>query len=268
MSQVDLLDVDKPIAEQSFTCLSFISPENIIQKKELYFFEEFVRQYDNTKSMNKFVEFINFISYKYKLPSEDIFKEFESFIVTDKETLSNDMSDDYKNFIDKNEDELEKAYSKANAFQTTTRGIKVRGTFPTQEEAELRCKSLRELDPNHDVYVGPVGTWLPFHPDAYKTGNVQYLEKELNTLMHEKQKNEEKAKIHFEERLKTDKIEAIQKNIDLAKETGNKLTQSINDKGELVSIENATTQDTVLGMNASLEDIKREIFEENKDDDK
>ena len=264
MKQVDLLDVDKPIAEQFFTCISFVSPESIIKQKELYFFEEFVNQYDNTKSMNKFIEFINFISYKYKLPSEEIFNEFESFISTNKSELASDVSDDYKNFIEKNEDNLEKAYSKANSFTTNTRGIKIRGTFATQEEAEIRCKLLREYDPNHDVYVGPVGTWLPFHPEAYKTGNVQYLEKDLNDLMHEKKKNEDKAKIHFEERLKTKKMEAIEENINKAKETGNKLTQSINSKGELISIENATSKDKVLGMNASLDEIKREMFEEDK----
>ena len=49
---------------------------------------------------------------------------------------------------------------------------------------------LREIDPNHNVYVGPVGMWMPFEPDAYKTGRVEYLEEELNQLMHEKNKNE------------------------------------------------------------------------------
>jgi hypothetical protein len=49
---------------------------------------------------------------------------------------------------------------------------------------------LREVDPNHDVYVGQVGIWMPFHPEAYKTGRVEYLEEELNQLMNEKTKNE------------------------------------------------------------------------------
>jgi hypothetical protein len=57
---------------------------------------------------------------------------------------------------------------------------------------------IREVDPNHDVYVGPVGLWIPFHPEAYKTGNVQYLERELNELMHEKMKNEDNAKLQFD----------------------------------------------------------------------
>lgn len=30
---VDLLEVDKPIAAQSFGCFSFISPENILKQK-------------------------------------------------------------------------------------------------------------------------------------------------------------------------------------------------------------------------------------------
>ena len=34
---VDLLDEDKPIAEQKFVCLSFISPEYVIKNKELFF---------------------------------------------------------------------------------------------------------------------------------------------------------------------------------------------------------------------------------------
>ena len=39
---VDLLEEDKPIAGQKFVCVSFVSPENILKKKEMYFFEEFL----------------------------------------------------------------------------------------------------------------------------------------------------------------------------------------------------------------------------------
>jgi hypothetical protein len=258
---VDLLDEDRPIAEQKFVCLSFVSPEHLIKKKELFFFEQFLSQYDINKSMTKFNEFINFVSFKYNISSEELMKEYESFIDTFKDKLKLDVSDDYKTFIDKNEDTLDKQFSKEHSFQTSVRGLKVRGVFPTQEEAELRCKMLREADPNHDVYVGPVGTWLPYHPEAYKTGNVQYLEKELNELMHEKKKNEEKAKLNFETRVKESKVTAIENNMKKAHEHNNKLTQSINEKGELVSIENMNTQEKTLGVNATLEEIRKELFE-------
>ena len=35
---IDLLDEDKPLAGQKFACISFVSPEEIIKQKNLFFF--------------------------------------------------------------------------------------------------------------------------------------------------------------------------------------------------------------------------------------
>ena len=40
MSYVDLLEEDKPIAQQKFVCVSFVSPENVIKKKEAFLFDQ------------------------------------------------------------------------------------------------------------------------------------------------------------------------------------------------------------------------------------
>lgn len=258
---VDLLDEDKPIAEQKFVCLSFISPENEIQNKERFFFSEYLKTYEFTKSMEKFNTFLNFVSFKYNIQTEELMEEYQSFLKTEQQNLHQTVEGDYKTFLDNRESDLNDRYNKEHSFQTSVRGIKVRGVFPTQAEAELRCKMIREVDPNHDVYVGPVGLWVPFHPEAYKTGNVQYLEKELNELMHEKKKNEDNAKMEFDKRVKESKLKAIQENVEKAKQTNNRLTQTINEKGELVSIQNMNTQEKNLGVNASLEDIRKELFE-------
>ena len=258
---IDLLDEDKPIAEQKFACLSFISPENIIKNKQLFYFEEFVKQYNFSKSMEKTTQFINFISYKYEINCDDLHEQFKLFVSTEKDKLFTTVEDDYKFFIERNETKLDEEYGEKNNFQTSVRGIKVRGVFPTQKEAELRCKMIREFDPNHDVYVGPVGLWVPFHPDAYKTGKVEYLEKELNELMNEKKKNDDVNNIKFENRVKESKLNAIQENMKKAEETNNRLTQTINEKGELISIQNMNTQEKNLGVNATLEDIRKELFE-------
>ena len=84
------------------------------------------------------------------------------------------IDDEYKNFLDANEEELDASFGKMHNFQTNTRGLKVRGVYSTQQEAELRCKLLREVDPNHNVYVGPVGVDA-MEPEAYKTGRVEYI---------------------------------------------------------------------------------------------
>ena len=118
---------------------------------------------------------------------------------------------------------------------------------------------LRQNDPNHDVYVGPVGMWVPFHPEAYKTGRVEYMEETLNELMSEKKKNENKAKDEFDARVKETKQKAIEENQKKALESGNKLTQTINKDGDLVSVANMNTQDT--GTETTIEDVRKELFE-------
>ena len=200
---VDLLDEDKPLAGQKFVCMSFCSPEKILKEKEIFFFEEFLKNWDFNKSMEKFLQFIN------------------------------------------------------------TRGLKVRGVYPTQEEAELRCKMLREIDPNHDIMVGPVGMWMPWDPEAYKTGRVEYMEEELNQIMHEKQKNESNAKSAFEQRVKETKQQAIEENIKNAEKSGNTLSQTIDEKGNLIGVNNSSTQEFSLGEqeNISTADICKELFE-------
>jgi hypothetical protein len=191
--------------------------------------------------------------------------DLQSFVKEEGEALrKNNLIDDYKNFLDRQEDKLEKTFNETHNFQTSVRGFKIRGSFPTQEEAELRCKLLREIDPHHDVYVGPVGVWIPFHPEAYRTGRVEYLEDELNQLMHEKKKNEEKAKDEFEKRVKEAKQKAIEDNIKKASESGNKLTQTINNEGNLVGINNMNTQENNLFNSSEVvtsADIRKELFE-------
>ena len=261
---VDLLEEDKPISGQKFVCVSFCSPEKILKEKELFFFEEFLKKWDFNKSMEKFVQFLNFISYKYNVSFEDVSNDFKDFVKEERETLANSsMNDDYKTFLDNNEDEIQKQFDIAHNFQTSTRGLKIRGSYPTQEEAELRCKMLREIDPNHDVFVGPVGMWMPWDPEAYKTGRVEYMEEELNQLMKEKQKNESNAKTAFEQRTKEAKQKAIEENIKNAEKSGNPLTQAIDNQGNLIGVNNANTQEFALKEqeNISTADICMELFE-------
>jgi len=258
---IDLLDEDKAIAEQKFACLSFVSPEKILRDKNLYFFEKFTEQYNFNKQAELLTKFSNYISYKYQLNAEDIMNDLKEFSTIEKDSMYENIQDDYKTFMDKNEEKYESQFNKEHSFQTSTRGLKVRGVFPTQEEAEMRCKMLRQVDPNHDVYVGPVGIWIPFHPDAYKTGRVEYLENELNQLMHEKNQNEEQAKLQFDNRVKESKLKAISENMEKAKKHGNKLTQTINEDGELVGTDEGNSLEKKLGVNASMDEIKKELFE-------
>jgi hypothetical protein len=257
---IDLCDEDTPIAGQKFACMSFVSPEKILKKRETYLFDQFVKQWDFTKSMGKYFDFLNFLAYKYNLKIEDISADFNEFVKEEETKLkSASVEDDYKNFMDKNEDTLTEKFNREHAFQTSVRGLKIRGVYSTQDEAEIRCKKLRELDPNHDIYVGPVGMWIPWDPDAYKTGRVEFMEEELNQLHKEKMKNEERAKQEFENRVKETKKKAIQENIEKATKSGNVLTQTMDEEGNLIGVREKINFDEREEANM---DVREELFKQ------
>ncbi len=260
---VDLLEEDKPISGQKFVCVSFVSPENILTQKNHYFFSEFLKHFDFSKSIERYNHFLNFLSYKYNLNFDDLTKDFKEYLNEEIDTATPSyVSDEYKNFLDVNDERLENEFNTINEFQTSTRGLKIRGVYGTQEEAELRAKLLREVDSNHNVYIGPIGMWMPWEPEAYKTGRVEYLEEELNQLMSEKNKNEVYAKNEFDKRVFEKKKEAIEENKKLAKKTGNKLTQNIDIAGNLVGVNN-TIENNLMGNGeeATTADIRKELFE-------
>ena len=265
---VDLLDEDKPIAGQKFACLSFVSPEDIVKQREMFYFENFVKHWDFHKSMEKYTQFTNFLSYKYKLDFDKISADLKEFCDSERDNLiGTTCLDEYKTFIDAKEEQLNEEFDKRHEFQTSIRGVKVRGVFPSQQEAEMRCKFLRNADPNHDVYVGEVGLWMPFHPEAYKTGRVEYMEETLNQLMSEKKTNEEEAKVEFDKRVKESKEKAIRDNMEKAEASGNKLTQTLNDQGNLVNIATEDGASSTFGIPSTedplmtSDDIQKSIFE-------
>jgi hypothetical protein len=242
---VDVLDEDAAIAGQRFSCVSFISPENILEKREAYLFDQFVQQWDFTKSMSKFGDFVNFISYKYHLNVENITADYTDFCKEEVDRLrAGSVSDDFQTFLDKNEDKLTEKFQREHAFQTSVRGMKSRGNFSTQDEAEQYCKKLREKDPNHDIFVAPVGVWVPWDPNAYKTGRVEFMEEELNKLHQEKMKNEAKAKEEFDKRIQDTKRKAIEENIAKAEKSGNVLTQTIDEEGKLTGVRDTVDFET------------------------
>ena len=261
---VDLLDVDKPIAGQNFGCFSFITPEKILKQKDMFYFEQFLKNWELAKSMDKFSQFLHFVSYKYNISLEDMTKDYEDFVKDEQTELrKTEMDSEFKTFVDRNEEKLENDFNLQHNFQTSVRGFKCRGLYATQQEAELRCKMLREIDPTFDIFVGPVGQWLCWDPEAYKTGRTEYMEEELNQLMTEKTKNETFAKTAFEQRIKEAKQTAIEENIKNSNKTGSSLTQGIDEDGNLVGVNNGSTFETTLSANESISvaDIRNELFD-------
>lgn len=166
MASEDFLEVDPPIGGQSYVCLSFISPENVITDKNLQFMHKFLKT----------------ISKNYDLDETTILEK-------------------YKDFLYINEDKLQLEYDQANDFKTSARGVKVRGTYSSLKEAQSKATKLQKTDPNFNVYIGQVGYWLPWDPRADAIEGQEYAETELNELVKKYKDNQTNKDIHFRENI-------------------------------------------------------------------
>ena len=175
--KVDYLEVDDPIPGQNYVCLSFVSPENIMESKEAFKVSKFLQSYCKDQDLNV----------------EEVMKK-------------------YTDYTYKYHDELQKDFDERNKFQTNVRGLKIRGTYSTREEAEKRAKSLQSIDSDFHVFVGQVGYWLPWDPCADKVQEEHYINDQLNEMMEKYKENNINRDIFYEEE-KRDKIKAAKEEV-------------------------------------------------------
>lgn len=166
MSEEDFLESDPQIRGQNYCCLSFVSPEEVLNNKNVFFVHKFLKT----------------IAKNYDLDEESI-------------------ENKYKDFMYLNQEKLESEFYEKNEFKTTVRGIKVRGSYDTLQEAQAKAKKLQQNDKNFNVYIGQVGFWLPWDPNPHNIDSQEYAESELNNLVKKYRENQEKKDQHFQENI-------------------------------------------------------------------
>lgn len=176
--KVDYLTEDAPIVGQAYVCVSFISPTDILPRKDAFCFDLFVNEVFRPK-LEAFVAAVN--------ESPSSVGQFAESILTDIRDVQSDVSA----FIANNQSRLDELFAAENPLQLTTSGFKVRGSFPDVESAKKRAEFLQQEDSTVDVFVAQVGAWCPFNPAAEGIGDVVYDETELNTLMRKKREAEQ-----------------------------------------------------------------------------
>ena len=222
----DFLDEDNEIPSQRFVLLSFLSPEKVLERKEQFFFEHFLKAYEiewKTKNLEKFLaqQVLNInnkldeeanrllaaeqtaaadICRQSRIPVNTVLEAYQGFVKDNaKDITQTKIKEKYDDFIYAQGKRLEDEFHKRNNFQTTVRGLKVRGAYPTQEEATARAKKLQRNDPIHNIYVAEVGKWLAWDPNPHDVSNQEYAEDQLNQLMKSYKENEEQREQFFKQ---------------------------------------------------------------------
>ena len=168
----DFLEVDDLLSHQQYVCLSFLSPEALIQKREAFNACKFLQSYCKEQ----------------KLEYKELYSKYEDFAY-------------------KFSSELQRDFDEQNKFQTSMRGLKVRGSYSTRQEADARAKKLQTCDSNFNVFVGEVGKWLPWDPNADGIQDEVFQNSQLNNMMEKYEENNINRDIFYEEQ-KRDKVRA------------------------------------------------------------
>ena len=202
VSEEDFLEVDSAVPGQNYCCVSFISPENTLKQKEMFLFHKYV-----TQRCGEFDKKLTEVMEKAGSDlSEKLQRELQTELHNQLKFTYDGFKSSYDDFCYKFGDELETQFNDVCNFQTNVRGVKVRGVYDTYREAEIRAKKLQRSDRSFHVFVGQVGYWLPWDPNADKVAAEEYLEEELNTLMKEYKENEVRKDMFYEEQ-KREKIQ-------------------------------------------------------------
>jgi hypothetical protein len=227
-SRESFLTDDPDISSQRWCLLSFISPENILSRKDPFFFSAFLKQYElqvRTRSLEQFLvktiqgindkldeEAIRLMNLdlsgaaaecrKSMVRVDTVLTSLQEFVGKNQKELSaSKLQEEYDDFLFKNSAQLEDDFFAKNNFRTTVRGLKIRGAYSTREEADMRAKKLQKADPDHNIFVGQVGKWLPWDPAPSQIPDQEYAEEQLNTLMKKYKENEEaREQFHREQR--------------------------------------------------------------------
>lgn len=249
VSEMDYLEEDDSIRGQEYVCLSFVSPEKILDNKDVFVFSKFTENF--CKDVNEL-----FQNMKIKYPDEDdVFKS-----ISDKYRFlfnENHMQDEFKYFIDEKEEEINKEFSEKIDFQTNVRGFKLRGCYDSMREAQVRSEVLKRKDKQHNIYITQVGCWCPWDPNPNDIQDQHYAEDQLNTLMKKYRENQDQKDEVFENR-KNDMLESQQKKVDKSNELSRKTNvDNIDDIDETENVVlNSTPDDIVKTLEDVVETVK------------
>ena len=234
---IDFLQVDEPISsQQKYVCCSFISAEKVVKSANEFYFEEYVKQYGIQYFSELMHNFVMFVKDKYKLNPDCIKKDLDDFIDTERTLLTNQLniSEQYHAFTHQFESDLRKKYTDAHPLHNSTvRGFKVRGTFPTETSVNEFASECRTSEPCVSTFVGLVGMWNVFDPTG--ATDVKYMEPELNSIYGEMLSNQKRSEELFKERVRTEKLAAYEANKALCQRTGTAPSQVLDENGELVN---------------------------------
>ena len=243
----DYLKVDPPMPGQNWVCLSFVSPDDLVEKKMLFNLNRFLYYRVNRNISDQATQMSRDLNTIYRQKFEQQIQKLSSSVNEKDQLLAvrldqirkdtqvdegefinrclrtfrheqEELTDQYRMYLVENQAELDREFDLANQDRTSVRGVKVRGIFNQRSEADARAKELQEsVEPAFHVYVAPVGYWLPWDPNPDGIQDQEYMVPALNNIMKKYYNNVHERNQHYRARTQELQEQAVESNVNTAR---------------------------------------------------
>lgn len=239
----DFLSVDNRIPGQNFCCISFLSPEKVMKNKEVFFVTKFLHHVFNSQ--------------------ERVYSDVREKMQDTKNITYNYINELYNDWKFNKNNDLELEFSEVNDYATSMRGVKVRGTYETLREAKKRAQLLQKRDRNFNVFVGQVGYWLPWDPEANDVEEQEYQEGRLNELMKKYQENADNRDFMYEQD-KDERLKRAREEVRRRKDEAERLRREEKEK-EPLRLDNVDVATEKIGeLREILDEVDENVYETEK----
>lgn len=163
----DYLDEDPPIRRQKFVCVSILTPDDVGVRDRSYFQA----------------------------------RAFAMDVSPDQYPTTGDFDAAYESWCSERQTTLDDGFKDQAEGKPHIPIMKVRGAYKTLTEAKERCRFLSKTDLLCDIYVAPVGRWVPADGKRREDEtSVEYAEKQMQELMKQHTLSQAQAKAEHERR--------------------------------------------------------------------
>lgn len=237
----EYLTVDPKVPGQDFCVLSFVTPGDLHEKKQMFLMDRFLHEMINEYIVSSTRDMCRRINSQFLKSVENKIEKLEKsknenheVIATEMHQIRKELECDedelarlcthkhgmeledilakYADFKLRRED-LQQEFDNEHGKRTSIMGVKFSGAYPFEQQAVDRAKFLAEnVERGVHHYVGQSFHWLPFDADPDGIMDNRYQNQQLNEIMQRKRENEEMKKRMFDERKRNMMNEAKQHN--------------------------------------------------------
>lgn len=226
----DYLKQDPIIPGQDYCVFSFINPKDHSLGKQLHYVNSFMISDLNKNITAQAIQMVRKLQVDMRKKVEDVLDKLKYSVDEEDKAMSRilekryremqideddyveecrrryeldeeEILDKYKIYLANERSRLDREYDEAHDNQTTTRGIKFRGSFARLDDARDRAKYVRDnVEPGIHSFVIPNGVWVPIDMDADEVQDQDYMLPQLNELMGKYHEGTHARNLHYQER--------------------------------------------------------------------